>query len=130
MVKRHFKGNKGFTLIELMIVIAIIGILAAIAIPNFNRARRNAQSKACIANIRTIESAVEMFNMEQIDSFMSADGDDLCLDTLKSYFSGNKIPSCPAQAMGGAYSFDGDGTIVRCAVHGTVDSPVGIDSLT
>lgn len=128
MMNLRSKNRKGFTLIELMIVIAIIGVLAAIAIPNFNRARKNAKSKACLANIRTIESAVEMFNMEKLDEIMTADSGGLDLEKLTPYFSGEKQPTCPEMASGGEYAFSGR-TTVTCAIHGSVDNATPIDSL-
>jgi len=55
------KGTKGFTLVEIMIVVAIIGLLAAIAIPSFIKARTESQKNACINNLRQVESAKEQW---------------------------------------------------------------------
>ncbi|NQT06527.1 MAG: prepilin-type N-terminal cleavage/methylation domain-containing protein [Candidatus Omnitrophica bacterium] len=58
------RDRKGFTLVEIMIVVAIIGLLAAIAIPNFVTARATAASNACLANLRQIDSAIQMFQID------------------------------------------------------------------
>ena len=57
------KKKAGFTLVEIMIVVAIIGLLAAIAIPSFVKARETSRRNACINNLRQIESAKEQHAM-------------------------------------------------------------------
>lgn len=62
MIKKLFKKNQaGFTLVELMAVVLIIGILVAIAIPMYNNSATSARVKTCKANIRTIYSAIEQY---------------------------------------------------------------------
>jgi len=84
--------KKGFTLVEIMIVVAIIGLLAAIAIPSFMRARTTAQKNACINNLRQIEGAKEQYALENgMTNYATFSGFGLiCPDYVKSF------PNCPA----------------------------------
>jgi type II secretion system protein G len=56
--------RKGFTLVEIMIVVALIGILASIAIPNFAAARNTAMRNACVSNLTQLNSAIDMFQID------------------------------------------------------------------
>ncbi len=115
-------SRKGFTLIELMIVIAIIGILAAIAIPNFRKAREQAREKACYANIRVILGAIEMYNMDH--SAMKTNIIDTDVTGTGILVTGQYLKTPVTKPETGcAYAginVDTTGKI-SCTVHGTVD---------
>ena len=64
MKTRLFQGRQGFTLVEIMIVVAIIALLASIAVPGFLRARKRSQASRIINDLRLIDSAVDMYAIE------------------------------------------------------------------
>ena len=99
----------GFTLVEIMIVVAIIGLLAAIAIPNFARARKTAQTNACIQNLRQMDGAVEQWALEM----KKATGVTVDSSAAVGYLKGSAMPQCPA---GGSYTFNAVGTSPTCSL--------------
>ena len=109
------RSNKGFTLVEIMIVVAIIGILIAIAVPGFLKARETSRRNACQENQVKIDSAVQQLILEEnYENQADAVGDlngvsDLVGETLYIRIT----PVCPS---GGTYSLVETGPAVECSV--------------
>jgi len=116
------KRRDGFTLIEIMIVILIIAVLLAIAIPNFLRARETSRARTCQANLRMIETAKEQWAMDYRKTGTDTPpSSELVNNYIKG--TGGVLPSCPAD---GIYTIGNVSTRPACSI-GTNSTPSTTD---
>ena len=108
-------GKKGFTLVEIMIVVAIIGLLAAIAIPNFVHARARAQAQACVANLKQIEGAMQIW---AVDNSKSDTSTVKMTDLVTTY-----IKTTPTCQGGGTYT-----VVAGIPVSNRPECTIGVNS--
>jgi prepilin-type N-terminal cleavage/methylation domain-containing protein len=103
--------RKNFTLVEIMIVVAIIGLLAAIAIPSFINARNTSRKNACINNLRQIDGAKEQWALANNKS----SGDAVTNDFAALVGANGYIKATPVCASGGTYTVGNIGANPTCS---------------
>jgi prepilin-type N-terminal cleavage/methylation domain-containing protein len=119
-MKKHTAKKQGFTLVEIMIVVAIIGLLAAIAIPNFVKARTTSQQNACINNLRLVDAAKQQWALEQ--KKQTTDSPSAGATELQPYLgrgANGELPTCPvdpANTFVTSYVVNAVGTPPTCNI--------------
>ena len=109
---RFHARRRGFTLLEILIVVAVLGILVGMAFPNFLKSRTNAQKQMCIENLSQIESAKQIWGVEN----GKKDGDPPADTDLFGVSRYMKLkPKCPA---GGTYDLTSVGVNATCTIPG------------
>ena len=116
---KMFRKDEGFTLVELMVVVLIIGILVAIAVPIFNAAKSSAQQKTCWDDERTVEGAYQAWQAAGNDGTSLTNYAGLLTALTPNYIK--TTPSCPASGTYTATFTGGTNnpTVgISCSVHG------------
>jgi prepilin-type N-terminal cleavage/methylation domain-containing protein len=110
------RGAAGFTLVEIMVVVAIIGLLMSVATVGIGHAINTAKAQTCAMNIEAVESAKSLWGLEN----KKGDNDVPSEDDLKPLLKNNAFPTCPT---GGTYTINALSVHATCSVHAAASTP-------
>jgi prepilin-type N-terminal cleavage/methylation domain-containing protein len=115
---KYSRSTSAFTLVEIMIVVSIVGLLAAVSIPNYVRTREVTHRKACVANLRQLEGAVTSWALEAkksaLDPIIPSE-----LFGAEAYLRKELV--CPAGGTAYSYGLVGDPRHITCVLSGAPD---------
>lgn len=106
----------GFTLVEIMIVVAVIGIMMSIALPNFARARTTAQKNICIKNLSVLEQTKQQWGFENKKQATATP----TVAQIQAYFGQTRMPVCPGRGTYTLQRLDRNPTCTRAALGHTL----------
>jgi Tfp pilus assembly protein PilE len=107
-VARHRNVDEGWTLLELMVIVLILGILVAIAVASYSLAADRARRVTCRANQRALNTAVMVYEQEH-DAAVPPD-----LGSLRPYVANDGFTRCPSDVD---YSYDATSGLIACPIH-------------
>jgi prepilin-type N-terminal cleavage/methylation domain-containing protein len=112
VLRQSRQTRHGFTLIEIMIVVTIIGFLSAIAVPAWAKSRNLCRVKSCLSNLRMLQSAKTQWALDS----RKADSDVPVEADLVPYILGSVMPQCP---VGGTYDLKATQDNATCSLAAT-----------
>lgn len=112
-MEARLRNRAGFTLVEIMIVVLIIAMLLAIAVPNFLKSRELSRATTCQANMRQMDTAKEHWGMENSAAATETPtSEELVTEYMRARYE-DKLPDCPS---GGSYEVGDMSTLPLCSI--------------